>query len=627
MKPKEFAYLISAESIVLLPGLEALSDDLPILLDGDGIPIQFTPSRERNGFQIVHQDTLVKIAYRRPCDAYRALASLFAGLCPVGGEYERDCAFDSLGVMVDVSRNGVLKVDALKTVLRRLALMGINSVQLYTEDVYTLPGEPFFGYGRGAYAPEELRAIDGYGRRLGIELVPCIQTLGHLEQILQWPAYRDLADTGCVLLAEHEPTYALLEKKLDQVSSCFSSRKIHIGMDEAHGIGLGRYRQIHGEKRAFDILSDHLKRVTSLCAERGLKPMMWSDMFFRLGSVNHDYYDVKSEVPAEVIEHIPRETAMVYWDYYHEEPSFYDEWIARHRRMGKEPILATGAWTWGRFWACMDRVIRTNSAGMAAAQKQGLRDVFITAWGDDGAECHPASMFASIQYFAEFAYNETADPDTLEKLFAVGSGGIYSGYVEASGVDTIPRIKGCPLPEANFGKWILWHDPISSFLAPQIPEELPLHYRTLASKLDSLAQHDRSGALEFPAVLSRVLAGKAQLHLEVRAHYQSGNTAAMRLLLDEALEPTLEAMTALWDLHQEVWSQWYKPFGWEVIESRYATVCARLRRLGKMMSDYLKDPTIRYEEFEYELQRVYPEESYPQMYFTHKRTVTASASY
>jgi len=627
MEPNKLSFSISQEQIAILPGLETLAVDLPSLIDRGGIPIHFTPCHERTGFRIVHHDTGIKIAYNRSCDAYRALASLLAGLCPVGGEYERECAFESLGVMLDVSRNGVLKVETLKRVFRRLALMGINTVQLYTEDVYTLPDEPLFGYARGAYTPEELRAIDAYGLRLGIEVIPCIQTLGHLEQIFQWPAYQNLLDVPGVLLAEHEPTYDLVTKMLDRVASCFTTRKIHIGMDEAHGIGLGRYRQIYGEKRVFDILSDHLKRVTSLCTERGLNPMMWSDMFFRIGSVNHDYYDLQSEVPADVMGNIPREVAMVYWDYYHEEPSFYDEWIERHRRMGKEPILATGAWTWGRFWACMDRVIRTNSAAMAAARKQGLRDVFITAWGDDGAECHPASIFASIQYFAEFAYNETADPDTLEKLFSVASGDLYSGYVEASGVDTIPRIKGCPLPDANFGKWILWHDPILGFLAPQIPEEVPRHYQMLAARLASLAEHDRSEALRFAALLARVLAGKSQVHLEVRAHYQSGNTTAIRTCLDEVLAPTLEAMESLWNLHRQVWNKWYKPFGWEVIEARYATVCARLQHLGKMMREYLKDPSIRYEEFEYDLQRVYSEESYSQMYFNHRRTVTASVCF
>ncbi len=43
---------------------------------------------------------------------------------------------------------------------------------------------------------EELRRLDDYADLLGIELMPCIQTLGHLGQVLHWPAMRKYADNG-----------------------------------------------------------------------------------------------------------------------------------------------------------------------------------------------------------------------------------------------------------------------------------------------------------------------------------------------------------------------------------------------------------------------------------------------
>jgi hypothetical protein len=39
-----------------------------------------------------------------------------------------------------------------------------------------------------------------------------------------------------------------------------------------------------------------------MCAERGLKPMIWSDMFFRMTNAKHEYYDFTSPFPAAVIE-------------------------------------------------------------------------------------------------------------------------------------------------------------------------------------------------------------------------------------------------------------------------------------------------------------------------------------
>lgn len=221
----------------------------------------------------------IQISYHSPCDAYRALGLLLVGAMPDS----QDRTHETVGVMWDVSRNGVVHTAAWERIFLKFALMGFNAVQLYMEDAYEIPGEPFFGYGRGAYSAEELRKIDDFGHRFGIEVIPCIQTLGHLEQIAQWPPYRDLMDVRGVLLVGEEATQRLIGKMLDQVASCFRSRKIHIGMDEAHGIGTGSYLRKHGYERPFNILSRHLEMVVGMCRERELHPMMWSDMFFRIG--------------------------------------------------------------------------------------------------------------------------------------------------------------------------------------------------------------------------------------------------------------------------------------------------------------------------------------------------------
>jgi hypothetical protein len=37
---------------------------------------------------------------------------------------------------------------------------------------------------------EELKEIDVYAQKCGMEVIPCIQTLAHLNQIFRWPKYR-----------------------------------------------------------------------------------------------------------------------------------------------------------------------------------------------------------------------------------------------------------------------------------------------------------------------------------------------------------------------------------------------------------------------------------------------------
>lgn len=58
---------------------------------------------------------------------------------------------NSLGVMIDMSRNAVMSPDGLNRYLPLLVEIGYNTVLLYTEDTYEVNAEPYFGYMRGRY--------------------------------------------------------------------------------------------------------------------------------------------------------------------------------------------------------------------------------------------------------------------------------------------------------------------------------------------------------------------------------------------------------------------------------------------------------------------------------------------
>ena len=111
------------------------------------------------------------------------------------------------GVMLDMSRNAVMKPEELKKFAATIKKLGYNMIQLYTEDTYEVPGEPYFGYMRGRYTCEELKAIDDYCFAYGIELVPCLECYGHMEKYLVWPEAAPIKDTSSVLLAREEKTF------------------------------------------------------------------------------------------------------------------------------------------------------------------------------------------------------------------------------------------------------------------------------------------------------------------------------------------------------------------------------------------------------------------------------------
>lgn len=547
------------------------------------------------------------VEYRTPSDAFRALGVLMGRIgrgTPM--EFGEEPAVERPGVMIDVSRNGVLKVASIRKLIRHFALMGFQTLMLYTEDTYEVPGEPLFGYFRGRYSQAELREIDEYAAIFGIEVVPCIQTLGHMEQFLHWPATLPLRDTPRILLSEDEPTYVFIRKMLEAASAPFRSKRIHIGMDEANGIGSGRFRSLKGPKEPFEILSSHLQQLTKICQEMGLRPLIWSDKYFRLGSPKHDYYDEESVIPESVSAQIPAEAQLVYWDYYHWESAFYEEWIRRHRAMGKEPIFAAGIRAWSRFWTALPSSFQAIEAGMEAAVRQGVKEALLTVWFDDGTECDFYSTLPAFQRFADLAYGVTSRAESALNL--KGSSGLdQEAWIQAAYLDIPPDVVDPARSVGNYSKWILWHDPILNFFGQHIPAGLAKFYRDLAVKLRALAESGGAERrrLEFPALLAEALEAKLVLRERVEVAYANRDAQLARQIRQGELVMAEEKVTQLWNAHRVLWQSLYKPFGWETLERRYGTLLARLKSLALMLDTLADDPAVDFPEFEVPAQPIF----------------------
>nr|KAJ3422590.1 hypothetical protein HK105_007422 [Polyrhizophydium stewartii] len=543
------------------------------------------------------------VSYRRKIEAFRALGhilgAVFAideyGNLPFLSQWSAQAQFETMGVMIDCSRAAVLRVDGVFYLLRNCALMGLCTMQLYTEDTFALPGEPFFGFMRGGFTEEEMRAIDDYAFELGIEVFPSIQTLGHLGQMLQWPVYTNLRDTSEVLLVGSQETYDFIRKMVTTASSAFRSRRIHIGMDEANGVGEGRYRQLFGSKESIQIYLEHLQRVAEICREEGLQPLLWSDMLFTLMSQNGPlgYYD-ETAPPADLRRCLPPDIQLVYWDYYHTYPEIYMHKIQQHRDLGFDPWVASAVWTWNRFFSALPFTFDSAKACMLACKQLGVRHVVATLWGDDGNECDMLSALPGLAYFGEQAYTTSPDVDwaTLKRNFAGICGGRLEDWIYASKLDSVPHsVPRTDRPPPNPSKWILWQDPLYSFLSPQYAgHDLGLHFSEIAKYLfaasseGSLQQYPLNYRLRFPALLARTLSLKCDLRERFVKAYSIGNPAErigeLQRLVHTQLRPLRRAMRALHHFHRtDIWLQTFKPFGLEILEMRYGALRARLETM------------------------------------------------
>ena len=68
--------------------------------------------------------------------------------------------YKRFGVMLDCSRNAVMKVSKLKEFIDSLAKARYNTLELYLEDTYEVEGETYFGYMRGGYTIAEKTEVE-----------------------------------------------------------------------------------------------------------------------------------------------------------------------------------------------------------------------------------------------------------------------------------------------------------------------------------------------------------------------------------------------------------------------------------------------------------------------------------
>ncbi|OCA85865.1 glycoside hydrolase [Bacillus sp. FJAT-27225] len=590
---------LTGDTHSILTGLQLLSDQLTIELHSDGYPISVI---QRTGpIHVSNKAGKGEIFFQEKIHFYRAIG-LWLEHYNKNEEFERteQPQFQTSGVMLDVSRNAVLKVDEVQGLLRKMAIMGLNLVMLYTEDTYEVPEYPYFGYMRGRYTEAELKACDDYAADLGIEMVPCIQTLAHLTMALKWGYAKDMRDTYDILLVGEEKTYQFIESMIKAASKPFRTKRIHIGMDEAFQLGLGRYLELNGYTNRFEIMNKHLNRVVSITEQLGLKPMIWSDMYFRLGSKTGEYYDADVHIPEEAIDSIPENVQLVYWDYYHADEAFYRDYIQKHKELGKNTLFAGGAWTWNGIAPNYGRAFATSEAALTACKKDGIQEIFATMWGDNGAETPLIAAEPVMQLFAEHTYHESFDKNHLAERFQFCTGNQLEDFLLLNQFDETPGVMKDNLESSNPSKFLLWQDVLIGLFDENIRGlGMNEHYQKLGSGLKAAKERNPDALLlfDFYEQLAKVLEVKAEIGLKVKSAYDLNDKEKMGILLDE-LEELTKGVSSLHHKHREVWFSLYKPFGWEVIEHRYGGLKARLETAQLRLQQWLDDSIDRIEELE-----------------------------
>lgn len=572
----------------LRPGLEAVAGQAGLRLCADGLPVACARGE---ALRVRRTAAEARITYPSRAAFFRGVGLLARCLADAGdAEICETPRFERCGVMLDCSRNAVLRPDAVKRILRAMALMGLDLAMMYTEDTYTVPEQPYWGHLRGRYTADELRGLDAYAGMLGIEMIPCIQTLAHLERVLAWPQMQKYRDAQDVLLTgEHEPaTYALLRQCIRAAAAPFSSRRIHIGMDEAYWMGRGLYWNKYGAASRTEMMRAHLRLVKRILDEEGLEAMMWSDMHFSAAR-DEGVYHPESELTPEILAAAPPDIGLVYWDYYHEDNAAYANMLEKHAQFDAPTIFAGGIWTWLGPAADYRKTLAATLPALEECVRHNVREVFATAWMDDGAECNHLCILYGLSLFAEFNYTGKWDEAEAAARFQAATGLCAEPFLAMSRFNEAPGVRLKHASTANPGRVLLYEDPLIPMFEKDLPRnaEYITHYTALAEQFDGWAADAPAMAPQYRAyaALGRALAAKCRWRGAAAAAVRAKDRAAAAALVPLA-EENIAALTALRDAWYDQWMDTNKPFGFEVLELRLGGVRARFETAKRRVADF-----------------------------------------
>ncbi|XP_077502035.1 hexosaminidase D-like [Amblyomma americanum] len=172
--------------------------------------------------------------------------------------------------------------DAVFPLLRKL---GATGLLMEYEDMFPYTGVLSPLAASNAYKEAEIAHILATARSNQLQVIPLVQTFGHLEFALKLPEFadlRELSHSPQALCPTLNASLSLVKAMLDQVLHLHpSAQYVHIGCDEVYSLGQCARceRRLGAANITKDkLFLDHVEKVAAHVAQYGVRPIMWDDM-------------------------------------------------------------------------------------------------------------------------------------------------------------------------------------------------------------------------------------------------------------------------------------------------------------------------------------------------------------
>lgn len=356
------------------------------------------------GYRLTVAESGIDITVRTDAGAYYAVQTLI-DLLSLHGTTLPACRMDDepdfkrRGIYYDCARGKVPTLDTLKNLVIRLAHWKINELQLYIENGFTFQKHPSISKGFSPFTPADILELQAFCKQHHIRFVGSLTSFGHMELILQNPAYTHLGELpgfggnagGSTLCPADPGSIRLVRDLYSEYLPLFESDDFNACGDEPWELGKGRSRKKAEATGSGRLYLDFMLKVHRLCTTLGKRTNVWADI-----ALQHP----------ELLKQWPKEIVMLNWAY-----------DAANAKIEKSKLIAdaglpfmvcSGTNGWGTHGSRLRAAIANVDVFVKNARQYGAEGLLHTDWGDRGHRNTLAVSLCSFAHAAAHAWNGRA---------------------------------------------------------------------------------------------------------------------------------------------------------------------------------------------------------------------------
>ena len=336
------------------------------------------------------------------------------------------------GYMLDVSRDKIPTMETMRSLVKSLSLLRYNSLQLYMEHTFAFAAHERVWSGYTPFTPEEIMELDAFCRDHFIELVPNLNSFGHLQKWLMHEEYDLLAEVkGGNVLRPCRAAVDFMDRLYAEFLPNFTSRKVNIGCDETAQLGKGKSAALCRKRGVTQVYLDFLTKLADRAEKRGFSVEFWGDIILH---------------QPDLISKLPKGITALEWGYEADHPFRRD--TALFRKAGVDFLVCPGTSAWLSLLGRTSNMIGNISNAMQYGCRNHARGMLMTDWGDGGHHQYYPVSWPGIVMGGGASWNAVSK-ETAERIpagvafafapetdgvrlgeFLLEAGNVYEDYVQ-----------------------------------------------------------------------------------------------------------------------------------------------------------------------------------------------------